>query len=250
MKMKRAKKGFSLAEVLMATGVLALGLAFIAGVFPAGMQYAIVSTERTMAAVVADEAFAKVRLYGVDVNSTGSIVLLAPGSAEFLTDSSPAHVAIFPNEFGYPSAADIPFDGKTYFWSAICRRVSGVRPSETLVQVTVFVSRKTLANLSYYGTPGNRPVAVPIPVSQLTSLDRLQITNSNDKTKIMVGSTIVDDISGKIYRVIERVSDNQQGIILDKSWEGQPPVKVWVVPPPASGGRYPCVGVFQKEILF
>jgi len=47
----------------MAIGILGVAMIFIAGVFPVGLHFATVSTERTIAVVVADEAFAKLRLY-------------------------------------------------------------------------------------------------------------------------------------------------------------------------------------------
>ena len=150
MKMNKAQKGFSLAEVLMATGILALGLAFIAGVFPAGIHYTIISTERTMATVVADEAFAKVRLYGVDVNlpppaGTGKLPDVGLGILGFWRFLSAVPPSQAHREFLYPSDIDVnPDDSdKQYCWSALCRRVMGARRGETLVQITVFVCRKT-----------------------------------------------------------------------------------------------------------
>ena len=64
------KKGFSLAEVLIAVGIFAVAMMFIAGVFPVGIHFTTVSIERTTAAVIADEAFAKIKLYGIDISSS------------------------------------------------------------------------------------------------------------------------------------------------------------------------------------
>ena len=71
MRRKRKNDGFSLTEVLMSVGILTVGLIFVAGVFPVGIHFATIATERTIAAVVADEAFAKIRLYELDFTSSG-----------------------------------------------------------------------------------------------------------------------------------------------------------------------------------
>jgi prepilin-type N-terminal cleavage/methylation domain-containing protein len=251
MKMKKSKRGFSLAEVLMAVGILALGMAFIAGVFPAGLHYTIISTERTMAAVVADEAFAKIRLYGVDVN-------LPPLPLDVCEDFSKvsigAPVRPAADEFGYPSVTNIALEYKNYFWSALCRRVLPVssRRGETLVQVTVFVSRKFGAGVKYNdingGTSGLWPVPVKVSISNVVG-NKFNIPVLQ-RTFIGAGSIIVDNSSGRIYRVLGQDPANPGQIILDVAWQGPPTGDVWVVPPPIGGGRYPCVGVFQKEMLF
>ncbi|GAF90301.1 unnamed protein product, partial [marine sediment metagenome] len=56
-------KGFSLAEVLLAISTLAVGVLFVAGVFPVGIHLTTVAIERTIAVIAADEAFAKIKLY-------------------------------------------------------------------------------------------------------------------------------------------------------------------------------------------
>ena len=43
------KHGFSLVEVMIATGILAIGFAFIAGVFPVSIKLMGSATEKTMA---------------------------------------------------------------------------------------------------------------------------------------------------------------------------------------------------------
>jgi prepilin-type N-terminal cleavage/methylation domain-containing protein len=59
MKQRLRHNGFSLTEVLLATGVLAIGLVMIAMVFPVGVKLTSTATERTVAATAANEAFAK-----------------------------------------------------------------------------------------------------------------------------------------------------------------------------------------------
>jgi prepilin-type N-terminal cleavage/methylation domain-containing protein len=252
------QRGFSLAEVLMALAILAVGMAFIAGVFPAGIYYTIISTERTLGSVAADEAFAKIRLYGVDVNLPS---LPVQGCVDFSSASAivPIPAGAQYNEFAYPSDPNID---KRYYWSALCRRVSGTKPGKSMVQVTVFVSRKTGFGTNYYdptditnpiGYPYPRPVLIPVAAVGTVPTRILQITDLNkdriERTFINAGSIIVEDTSGRIYRVMERSSTNPDEITLERDWQ---PVSgsIWVIPPPVGGGRQPCIGVFQKEMLF
>jgi hypothetical protein len=262
----RTARGFSLAEVLMATGILALGMVFVAGLFPAAIYFTAISTERTMAVAVADEAFAKVRLYGVDVNLPsvgGKLHDVGVGCVGSWDVFPPPQ--IYPKahgEFLYPSDPNIDNSDKKYCWSALYRRVSGTKPGETLVQVTVFVCRKTGVGTMYYRppigeTPPPWPPTWPAPVQVNISKSgpypyeiTITETDNTKKTFITAGSTIVEDTSGMIYRVQRRDDVKLELIYLDRPWQGGATGVVWVIPPPVGGGRQPCVGVFQKEMLF
>ena len=237
MKGKCNNKGFSLTEVLLSVGILAVGMTFVAGVFPVAIHFTTIATERTIAAIVADEAFAKIRLYGIGEPNDPNAFLAAQ--------------YIDPNEFAYPST-DASISKKQYFWSALCRQVD-----MSNVQVTVFVSRKTGSKTVYQGALG-RPVPMPVEVSGALGNDKLTIDEPTKKTFINDGYTIVDNETGDIYRVLERYADDpatpaveDEMILLDRNWEslGGWPRWVWVIPP-SVGGRYPCIAVYQKVIRF
>ena len=242
------RHGFSLTEVLLAVGILAVGMLFIAGVFPVSIHFTTVATERTIAATVADEAFAKIKLYGVPVGlSDANQALYAPAVVPY-------------TEYAYPSTPTADPNSKRYWWSAICRSVPG---SLTDVQVTVFVSRKVGMTTTYYTrnplppenlVPINRPVPVFVSVTagsganEIVTSDTLGLSNFiND------GYTIVDDKTGDIYRILDRTGNV---VRLDKNWAGSISQWVWTIPAPVSfppsgtSGRYPCIGVYQKIIRF
>jgi len=261
MRSKRKNDGFSLTEVLLSVGILTVGLIFVAGVFPVGIHFATIATERTIAAVVADEAFAKIRLYGLAFDPAR---WPADPTTECVDFNDVSYVPLNFNEFAYPStAADI--SEKKFYWSALCRRDA---PSTSLVQVTVFVYRKVGTGQRYPNPvdPINLNMVIdhPMPVrvavqwtgpnpNELVILDSVPSDTDNiDATFINDGYTIVDNRTGRRFRVLERYTSPGDTILLDGNWPAAfvGPRLVWVVPPPKSGGRNPCIAIYQKEIQF
>ena len=250
------KAGFSLTEMLIAIAILATGLLFVAGTFPVGIYFTVVAAEKTTAAVVADEAFAKIKLYGV--GNPGTLSADEQISVETLG-------IIPPIEFVYPSTI-LPADQQhQYSWSAMYKRIPG---TFNLVQVTVFVNRKVGTGSTYWpvtypldATIGSTPVLWPQPVSvNVVSVpsfpDQLKIVSRavtpDENTFINDDYKIVDDKTGHIYRVVERNPDGAglDVIRFDRIWQDSTPASLWVVPPPVNGGRWPCVGIYQRVIRF
>ena len=288
--------GFSVAEVMIAVGILGVALIFIAGVFPVGIRFTEVSTNRTVGTIVASEAFAKIRLMadkvGADVTE-----LEFEEQRDFNDwyddiDDSDNYLDDV-NTYCYPTDNTVEFENKHYCWSALLRRVDkyiggpNEPDSSRDVQVTVFVCRRAGNNPKYYKPafddlkfPGDTyglitaeivalPGPVKIEVDNVTNRDNeLRIVTISKRTLINDGAIIVDDATGRIYRVLERyAAPDDDFILLDKNflredWRGSPlsdPYYIWVVPPPwAPGagstwkvsGKNPCIGVYQKVIKF
>ena len=241
MRNTRKYRGFSLIEVLLAVGTLAIGMIFIGGTFLTGIYFATISTERTIAAVAADEAFAKIRLYGINLAEPKLVV-------DQLTPLESLNT-IAAEEFAYPSIAS--FAEKQYYWSALCRQV-GSDPANRLVQVTVFVSRK-VGNSTMYPGGSQRPAPIKVGVSTVAGTgneNKLTINVAGEEIYINGGSTIADNQTGRLYRVLKRDPAAPKIIVLDRPWLEGPNSSAWVVPPPVGGGRYPCIAIYQKVIRF
>ena len=239
MRIRRQYSGFSLTEVLLAVGTLAVGMIFISGTFLTGIYFSTISTERSIAAVVADEAFAKLRLHGIDPTGT-NLTLSQQTPFESLNP-----IAV--GEFAYPSTKTLT--EKHYFWSALCRPVYS-DANNRLVQVTVFISRKVGSTTTYPPNGAARPIPVQVGVTGAVG-DRV-LTVTGDMNYINDGYTIVENGTGQIYRVVERGVDpahpEQITLAQDRLWQGGD--SVWVIPPPSGGGKNPCIAVYQKLISF
>ncbi|MGD1041825.1 MAG: prepilin-type N-terminal cleavage/methylation domain-containing protein [Sedimentisphaerales bacterium] len=262
---RQSARGFSLTEVLLAVGILAVGMLFIAGVFPVSIYFTTVATERTIAATVADEAFATIKLYGINLAdlSTKTNPLGIPTVPQVLVDCQlTSYGSILPeNEYAYPAGGDLYH--KPYYWSAVYRMVGSNE-----VQVTLFVCRKTGWEQQYRirdcSLPQNlgqwyRPVAFPLKITASPSgrPDEIAISDFNpgdginEISFVNDGYTILDGFSGRIQRVLQRqMPPNDNVLRLDSDWQGGSPGLIWVVPPPVNGGRYPCIGVYQKVMRF
>jgi Tfp pilus assembly protein PilV len=258
MKSKPRHSGFSLMETLLAVGTLAVGMVFVAGTFLAGVYLSTVSTERTIATVVADEAFAKIRLYGFD-----------PNNADLKTDGYVAYdqlVTMPEAESFYPSTDTIV--DKQYCWAAICRRVAS---DSHLVEFTVFVCRRMGTTTQYWTRVedaggshlGQANVPHPLRVNLVKATadneaiiqDAIADDDIDERTFVSGGDTLIDDEDGQIYRVLERYVDPPEKIRLDRTWVGTDLASaegawVWVVPKPKLGGRDPLVAIYQKVLRF
>jgi len=227
MRKNRNNFGFSLTEVLLALGTLSIGMIFVAGVFPVAIYFSTQATEQTIAAVVADEAFAKIRLCGE--SDPGYQNWLAQPPVAGCVDFNDV-VAINPDEFAYPSDFTVDVLQRRYWWSALCRRLGDTR----LVQVTVFVSRKISASTTYpdpaapIGGQVSYPMPVKVGVVELVGGDVLRIDDTM-KTFINDGYTIARDQTGQLYRVLERRPSEDDTIVLDRDWIGAATDAVWVV---------------------
>ena len=237
MKNEPKKGGFSLTEILLAVGTLGIGMLFIAGTFLAGIHFSTISAEQTTAAIAADEAFAKIQLYSINLTNLAADQLKPYEALR----------SIDPNEFAYPST-NIDASHKQYYWSALCRLLDSSTATR-LVQVTIFVSRKVGSAASYRGGKG-WPIPMQVVISGNTGSNSLAITEADNRTWINDGYTIVDNKTGQIYRVLKRDADQPNLVILDRPWQGSPADSVWVVPPPIGGGRNPTIAIYQKVIRF
>lgn len=187
--------GFSLTEVLLATGVLAVGFALIATVFPVGIKLTTTAAERTIGPVAADEAAAKVRLYGLDLRDPvargGRIGLrdtqMRVFDRDILSDSTYQHlIGALPDGLGltnddidarlredafYPSLPEAFYmqnthENRQYCWRTLCMK-SEAHNNPQNVYLWTFVCRKTGQGGQYYGFTYDSVTDAYVPVRDL-----------------------------------------------------------------------------------
>ncbi len=269
--------------MLIATGIMMIGLVMVATIFPVGVKLTALTTERTIGAVVADEAFAKIQLYGLRDFGDWPVANANTTCSDFqhvndfdydgsgTVDVSDVIPPDWP-DFLYPSTPLPAGQPHNYHWSALCRRAGAKE-----VQVTVFVTRKMAAGAEFYGydatlapmkiSPWPKPVKIAVDYDFANPkelvLDLADTVNMDwdglspavpERVLGFIGDgyTIVDNHSGRIYHVLE-VDRTNDTLILQQDWQpspSSPDETIWVVPPAAGSSRYPCVGVYQKVIRF
>ncbi|MCP4454228.1 MAG: hypothetical protein GY809_22435, partial [Planctomycetes bacterium] len=176
-------------------------------------HFSRLSTEQSIAPVVAEEAFAKMALYGV---------------AGWASDNTLSEISLIDAndwEYRYPSVQDETL--KQYSWTAIGRRISG----SDLNEVIIFVMRHGTLSLS----PADQPLASMPQKSTAWAAD----------PNIMDGMSVVSDDTGQILR-----ASVERGSVDVTLWPAlsNEPTSVWFMEP--RDGRNPCVAVFQRKIRF
>jgi type II secretory pathway pseudopilin PulG len=165
--------GFSLIETLLAIGTLAVGMLFVGGTFMLGLHLNIVSTEKSIALSVENEAIAKIQLYkraDIDPNHHQAFFEFADAN----------HI----DQQFYPSV-DSNTDQGQYSWRAL---TAPVKNSKRLL-VTVFVLR-------------SKPGAL---------IDPDVFSSSDLKGVITDGSYVIADDTGQLLRFkYDKINDRPE----------------------------------------
>lgn len=82
---RRMRRAFSLAEIMIAIGILGIGMLMVAATFPVGLDQSRIVTEQSIAPNVANEAFARLELMLDEPDSFKRVGVWPPAAA--LTDS-------------------------------------------------------------------------------------------------------------------------------------------------------------------
>jgi type II secretory pathway pseudopilin PulG len=256
--------GFSLTEVLVAAGILTVGMMLVLTLFPLGIQLTAETVKQNIASVVASEAFAKVRLHIVNTQSfienNDDIE-----KTELFADTAGGGVDIEDWDFHYPStplraadAADQP-ETSRYFWSALIRPVN---PQTGIFQVTVLVFHRQDMQSEFYTETGTDDelelIEIGVSDSGMIGLESW-LEYDGDHWLITEDSPIIDSKTGRIYRVMEkRVENNDAVFRIDRGWveeyadpdqsstNSDLPADVWIVPPAVGSSGSNCIGVFQR----
>ena len=252
------QKAFTLTEVLMAAGILAIGFMLIATIFPVGLKLTTMATERTIAGIVIDEALAKIKIFDPNMNN---LPVANVDMMYFNSDTSDGYNRLY-NRFTeaevvdfvhlYPST-DINTDDKKYSWAALLRWIDSRN-----AQVIIFVSRKTntaaqypepervLSNINYGRATSNyidwpMPVRVDVTMPDPAEPRKLQILDIDEYSYINKGTEIVDDETGLPYTVIERTVGGKIELERDWNWRDDNATSMWVVPPAVGSSRSPSI---------
>lgn len=284
------QNGFSLTEVMMAAGILAIGFMLVAGSFPVAIKLTAEKTEGSIGAVTANEAFAKIRIYYVnsvnlysDRQRPFSRFLLADdyGLTEWQLDRLLLAESCYPSTNSPIEDVDSgAWDdrlGQGYTWSALLRKTDSGN-----LQATVFVVRLTEGNSQYkYYIPAQNPdngeiasdtrdFPSPVPVirvddglppgQMVTEIEVDKTAPANDE--LLQGGTmeclsrkaeLVDDLTGKIMKVEAKSDPAATTLILELAEPVEEAAlgdRFWIIPAEDDSKRYPCVGVYQRTLTF
>jgi len=256
MKSKLKHNGFSLTEVLMAAGILSVGIMLVATMFPVAIYLTTVASEKTMASIVADEAFAKMRLYGIEDMNQTKIDDLTKTFGSYWKDMN--DVIDF-DEYMYPSS-----EGNwQYCWVPLYKKLNS-DPCDMQYLVKLYIARRTNPNQTFFrdGTltsTSQRPTPIRIGVGYIYP-NKLKIQWDNGGIEKCINpppsTAIVDDSSGRIFRIVSRDAKDANTVILDRSWDSDigVPNNVWVLPAAVinkePSGKNPDIEIYQRIIDF
>ena len=280
-------KGFTLVEVMLAAGILVIGLILVAGAFPLGIKMTANSTESVIGSVVADEAFAKIRLNCLPVDigkwgantgylSTSSFTIFQNELLLYQAKTTPAY-PILDEDLAWPSADT--GEQKHYYWSALVKKVPSSFSLSTPMQTLVFVCRITGAGVQYpnpFDLNRNiagvddliyipKPIYIQVDTSVLpTNVETIKTLSlysdgSNDYDDIELLEYIPDDAvlvminainSSEVLMLEVLEVDTANNVITFK--DGILSNKVnsyfWVVPTAKDSTRNPLIDIYQEQI--
>lgn len=269
------RPGFSLAEVMIAIGILGIGMLMVATTFPVGLDQTRIAMQETMAPLVSDEIYATLNLLLEDHSQRvlvgGSRYNLAdlirasatapfadhltdrifvPGDSFdlngwFLGTDPKAQGAPTPPATLYPSVLRSPTLAAHYS-SALLYRFPKL-PDASQVEVVAFVARGGLVRLEEIGA---EPVPVQPTVIHIPDNPAKGYTGARIARELLPGTSIVA-FDGSRYYVLS-TAPTQAEVTVDRPFfpgaAATSTLPIWRVAPDASTGASPLIHVYSRNV--
>jgi prepilin-type N-terminal cleavage/methylation domain-containing protein len=177
------RHGFTLAEILVALGILAIGMSMVAAIFPAAMEFNRTSTNSTLGSIICENG-----LILSELALTAEIVdALPPGRlAPLADDMSGRDVHISRNEQHYPTGQG---DARTGF-AMLARKISAAGSTYQLVTVAYRKSDKD-----------NKVALLPVTCTFESGADRHRIKTISPGNTVKIGTPLINVDTGEFAMV-------------------------------------------------
>ncbi len=203
----------------MAITTLAVGMLFVGGTLAVAVHLSVASNDQVMGCLVAGDALAKIRLYGME---TGG--LSDQHMTEYTEEKLPQYWTEAQRKAMLQDCNTYAVEGnidKTYYCRVLYKASSDPDQND-VIDVAVFVIRDKESTLR------------SVEVTALPGSDQIELTVD----RLVHGTRIVDDASGQVYRVFR--SNTTNSMRLDRPWNGQEGnVLVWTVEKKEKEGASP-----------
>ncbi len=222
-RLRRPGKGFTLAEILIALGILAIGMAMVAAIFPAALEFNRASTNSTLGTIICENGLAlselKLTAEVIDAAASSGQLLIYADDAHY-TDNpdNPAPPAIPPpftrKQQHYPTGTDtsrtgfvmmarkVPGMGITYQFVTVAYRKTEENNTVALVPITCTIDGKNITGATdlRIGTP-----LINRATGQFAFVDSINATGTEGTLDIDTAKRTMP--SGSYYVLLERNAD-------------------------------------------
>ncbi len=237
--------GFSLTEVLMAAGILAMGFMMVLTLFPLGLKLTAKQTEATIGTLAAREAFinASLLLQSDTAKAGGVGAAYKDFDDIFGVDDYDARL------FVYPSASNVPDEEKKYNTTLLVGNVSG-----DYAEAIVFSCRRVGEEARFpidEVSDSDRPVVLSRAVTAVGDLLTFAGGVRPISSYLCFESEIVADNDGQIYKVVEIMAATWQvklDRVVTETIETGTFDKIWFVPPAIGASKSAAVSVSRQSI--
>jgi len=204
---RRASKGFTLAEILIALGILAIGMSMVAAIFPAAMEFNRRSTNSTLGTIICENGFVLSEM-GLTAEIIGESTDLQVYADDVkCTDTDPS-APLSRAQQHYPTgdsesrtgfvmlARKIPATGNTYQLVTVAYRKTDKNNTVALKAINCSVSGKNISGAT------NLRIGTPL-INKATGIFSFVDSINHDGT----AGTLERNMSGgSSYVLVERTS--------------------------------------------
>jgi prepilin-type N-terminal cleavage/methylation domain-containing protein len=236
--------GFTLTEIMIAMGVLAVGMAMVAGALHAGIQVHIRTIDDIMRQLIGDNSLAMVQARVRHTTGTGNLIPASTASYKWLKTGTGADCYFGPGDLQYPwNTAGTPYGAAVLMRRRVIDATTSTFANDYDVIIVPYTIIRDTTSLLGTVSPTDMPsstVAAGTPGSTVT------VTSAG---VLKVGSVVIDNRSTQVS-VVQSVTNTTTVVLRDTLTAGNGTgvtLTTMTVSNSGTGGRLECSKPIQTK---